>query len=455
MLARQQEPLVTVRPTPGPKGNLLLGNTVDFQRDPLTFLKAANAQYGDVVRFRVAWTNWYLLTHPDHIWDVTVTRASAFHKPKVAKVLWSDFLGNGLLSADGDFWKRQHRMIVPGFHRARIHAYGEVMVRYTHELIDTWSDGEDIDVVDAMTALTLRVVAKTLFDAEVSTDASTVGHAMEVLNEALCAHINNPLPVPSWWPSTRNKRKLQAIADVEQIVQRIIDERRRTGEDHGDLLSMLVLAEADDGARMTDRELRDEAMTLVFAGHETTAIALTWMWYLMAQHPDVAERVRHEVADAVGDRPLSVSDLEALPYLEMVVKECMRFLPSVWAFMREPVEDIQVGEHMLERGAHILICPYLTHHDARWFEDPSAFRPERFEPTKEKALPKGAYVPFSAGPRVWLGKAFAMMEAKLVLGTMLQRVRPRVAEGYQLELLAQLSLRPKNGLPAAVELVSP
>ena len=167
------------------------------------------------------------------------------------------------------------------------------------------------------------------------------------------------------------------------------------------------------------------------------------------------EHFHHEVADAVGDRPLSVSDLEALPYLEMVVKECMRFLPSVWAFMREPVEDIQVGEHMLERGAHILICPYLTHHDARWFEDPSAFRPERFEPTKEKALPKGAYVPFSAGPRVCLGKAFAMMEAKLVLGTMLQRVRPRVAEGYQLELLAQLSLRPKNGLPAAVELVSP
>ena len=283
-------------------------------------------------------------------------------------------------------------------------------------------------------------------------DARTVGKAMNTLNLAMVEHINNPIPVPKWWPSKTNQRKLRAIADIEDIVRRVIDERRRLGEDRGDLLSMLLLSRDEGGGGMNDKELRDEAMTLFFAGHETTAIALSWMWYLLAKHPEVLAKLQRELEGVLGARSPKLEDLPKLPYLEMVVKESMRILPSVWAFMREPTCDVKLGEHTIPKGAVAFMSPYVTQHDARFFPEPEEFRPERFSKENERAIPKGAYVPFASGPRVCLGKSFAMMEARLILGTMVQKLKLELAPGFRLELLPKLSLRPKKGLPMSVRL---
>lgn len=438
-------------PPPGPPGHPLWRNTVQFTSDQLEFCTRVHREYGDIVSFEVMFSPWVQLSHPTDIEDVLIQRAHLFHKPRVNKQIFRLFLGNGVLSADGEFWKRQHKLVQPGFHRKRIEAYGDVMVQYTDELVRTWQPGARIDFCGQMTELTLSIVAKTLFDSDVrGEDAGTVRRSMSVINQVLVDHINLPIDMPRWWPSRSNKRKLAAIGDIDAIIARIIAERKRSGEDHGDLLSMLVLARDDRGAAMTDTQLRDEAMTLFFAGHETTAHALTWIWYLLGEHPEVVSKLTEELDRVLAGEPASVARLPELPYLDAVVKEGMRLLPSVWVFMRAPIEDVAIGGYKVKKGTNIFISPYVIHRDPRWFEAPLEFRPERWTPELEKQLPRGAYIPFSLGPRICQGKLFALMEARLVLATLLQRVLPELEPGHVPKLNAKLSLSPVGGLPAIV-----
>lgn len=432
-----------------------MGSSIEFARQPLDFCLKAAQEFGDICTFRMGTYRWYLLNRPDYIWEVLVNRAACFHKPKLNKRIFRLFLGNGLVSSDGEYWKRQHRMVMPGFHRERIDAYAEIMVRYTHEMLDGWTEGETRDIADDTTGLTLAIVAKTLFDADVKGEARMVGECMEVISDVLVQHINKPLPTPRWWPSKSNRRKLKAIEDMTAVVLRIIEERRASGEDRGDLLSMLVRARDEDGGGMTDLQLKEETMTLFFAGHETTSLALAWMWYLLARQPEITQRLQGDIDDQTAGRRLTLEDLAALPYLEQVIKESLRFLPSVWCYMREPIEDFELDGYVLEKGSAVFISPYVTQHDARFFPEPDVFRPERFTEENEKLIPKGAYVPFAAGPRVCLGKNFAMMELKLLLASMLQRANPVVPEDFEAEFLPQLALRPKHGLPIQVQLRQP
>jgi cytochrome P450 len=440
---------------PSPRAHWLLGSTLDFQQAPIDFCTKVARECGDVARFRVGYESWYLLTRPEHVYEVLVNKAALFNKPKLAKRLWKLFLGNGLLASDGDFWRRQHKLVLPGFHKQRIEAYSDVMVRYTEDMLAGYKDGERRDVCEDMTDLTLAIVAKTLFDADVTRSARKVGAAIKLLNEIMVDHVNNPIPVPKWWPSDRNRRKMSAIRDIETIVRDLIAERRQSKLDRGDLFSMLVNAEDEGGAKMSDEELRDEAMTLLFAGHETTANSLTWTFYELARNPEVEARLVDEVSSVLRGRSPTIEDLKQLPYLDMVVKESMRILPSVWAYMREPQEDVRLGEHVLPKGCIAFISPYVLHHDARYFPEPERFMPERFSRENEKAIPRGAYVPFAAGPRVCLGKSFAMMEARLVLATVIQRVRVELAPGQTVTLSPKISLRPADGLPATVRLRAP
>ncbi len=437
---------------PGPRGLPLVGNTLQFTRDQLGFCMRALHDYGDVVKFRIAGDDWYMLSNPADIYSVCVTDAHKFHKPEVNKKIFEKFTGNGLVASDGDFWKRQSKLVRPGFHRQRIEAYGEIMVQYTQAMVDSWRADTQVNFSDEMVDLTLKIFAKTLFDAEIEGAARRCGAAMHDINEVLVDHITLPLPVPRWWPSKKNRRKVKALDEVDAIVRGVIEERRREGKDHGDLLSMLLLSETESGERMNDTELRDEAMTLFFAGHETTAHAMAWLWYLLGNHPDDVAVLQAELADNVGDRPLTVADLEALPYLEQCVKEGMRVLPSVWVFMRQAIEDVQYGGYPIPTGSTIFISPYVVHHDARIYPQPYDFRPHRFEKEAERKLPRGAYFPFSMGPRVCLGKAFAMMEARLVIGTILQRALPRNPRGFEPTLYPRLSLSAKDGLPYEVAL---
>lgn len=438
---------------PGPEEHWLFGSTLAFQKQPIDFCTRVAREHGELARFRVGYEQWYLLTSPEHVYEVLVGKAALFHKPKLAKRMWKLFLGNGLLSSDGDVWKRQHKLILPGFHKQRIDTYAQVMVGYTEELLASYRDGELRDISEDMTDLTLAIVAKTLFDADVKHSARKVGESIKLLNEIMVDHINNPVPVPSWWPSARNQKKMSAIRDIERIVRDVIEERRRSGEDRGDLLSMLVHARDEAGAKMNDQELRDEAMTLLFAGHETTSNSLTWTFYMLAKHPEVEARVEAEVRSVLGGRPPTLDDLKNLPYLDMVIKESMRILPVVWAYMREPQADVALSDgRVLPRGCVVFISPYVLHHNPRYFADPEVFRPERFSREQEKALPRGAYVPFAAGPRVCLGKSFAMMEARLVLATMIQHVKLELATDHEVELSPKIALRPKDGVQARVRL---
>jgi cytochrome P450 len=435
---------------PGPKGLPVIGNTLQFTRDQLGFCTGAARDYGDVARFRVAVDDWYLLSNPKDIHDVCVTRAKLFHKPRISRQIWDLFLGKGVLVTDGDFWKQQHNMVKPGFHRRRIESYGESMAALASDMVDGWKDGQKVDYCDEMTSLTLAIVAKTLFDADVKRDARVVGDAMKIIQEALVAHINLPIPVPKWWPSKTNKKKLAAIGDMDGVLSRIIGERRANPGDRNDLLSMLLEAEDANGKRMSDKQLRDEVMTLFFAGHETTSHALMWTLYLLNENADVAQRVYDEVHPVLQGRTPTIEDLESFPYLEMVVKESMRLLPSVWMFMREPIEDVEIGGYTIPKGSYIAISPYVTHRHPKNFQNPLKFDPERFTPENEKKIAKGAYIPFSAGPRVCIGKAFAMMEARLILATIIDRVQVEVQHGYQPDFVAQLSLNARQGLPGTV-----
>lgn len=437
---------------PGPRGDLLLGSTLDFKEHPLHYVKYLHEAYGDVVRFRVGPSYWYLVAHPEDIWDIMTRRADVFIKPQIAKRLWEKFLGDGLLTTEGEAWKRQHKLVLPAFHRKRIAAYAETMTSFTHRMIAAWEDGERRDFDEDMVQLTLEIVAKTLFDADVQDGAELVGEAMHVIQREMLEHIHMPVPVPRWWPSARNRRKLAAIADMEGVVRTVIEARRASGEDHGDLLSMLLLATDEEGHSLSDTEVRDQAMTLFFAGHETTAHAMTWMWYLLARNPRVTERLVAEIDRVTGGEDLALGHLSELPFLEQTVKEAMRILPSVWVFMKETTEDVEIRGFRIPKGSPIMISPYVTHHDARWYPSPETFDPDRFEKDRARDLPSGAYIPFSGGSRICIGKAFAMMEAQLVIGSLLQRVRPIVPADYKLAMKAELSNHPDGGMPVDVSL---
>ncbi len=438
------------RDMPGERGNLLVGDLVSFGKDQLAYVQALRAKHGPLARFRFGTSDWLVVCEPELVHEITVSRWSEFLKPEINRKIFEQFLGYGVVSSDGDHWKRMHKLMMPAFHKKRIDAYAQIMAAYTDDLAKDWVPGSTRDLADDMTELTLRIVAKTLFDADVQADARTFGNAMKVINEVLVEHVNFPVPVPKWWPSATNRRKQKAIRDVETIVMGVVDQRRRTGEDRGDLLSMLVQARDEAGQGMSNKELRDEAMTLFFAGHETTANALTWAWYLLSKHPEVAAKAAAEVDRVLEGRLPTMADLEHLVYVEQVFKESMRISPSVWVFMREAAHDLELGGYEVPKGTAIFISPFLLGRDARFFPDPMRFDPQRFTKENERMLPRGAYVPFSAGPRVCMGKPFAMMEARIVLAILLQRFVPTSPEGFEPEVVAEMSMHPKGGLPTVV-----
>ncbi len=434
---------MTLHSPPQVPGHPVLGNLPDYRRDPLAFGRSVAAEYGDVVGLRVLNRRLMLLAHPEHVHQVLVRDADKFHKSPIYRIFLGRALGEGLLTSDGDLWRRQRRLAQPAFHHGRIQSYAETMVEYAGAAAARYAGQGALDVHREMNQLTLEVVCQTLFSTDIRAHTGRIGAALTELLEAITEATGQPIFLPAWLPTRLNRRIRRGVAELDAVVMQLIEARRRSGEDTGDLLSMLMLAQDDAGQGMSDKQVRDEAVTIVLAGHETTANALTWAWVLLAQHPEVEAKLHAELDAVLGGELPRLEQVRQLTYTDQIVKETMRLYPPIPEFGRQAVEDLSIGGFPVPKGMIILIPVYALHHDPRWFPEPDAFKPERFAPDAP-ALPKLAYLPFSGGPRVCIGNSFAQMEAVLLLATLAQRYRLGLEPGQAVQGEATLTLRPKG-----------
>ena len=441
-------PAAPARPLPrGPRGHFLFGSFPDFQRDQLGFYVATARDYGDFVPVRFGPRRAVMVCHPDAIEEVLVTRNRDFVKSPGVRLL-HPLLGDGLLLSEGESWLRQRRLMQPAFHRQRLAGYGDVMVSHTARWLAGWRDGDGLDVRDEMMALTQGIVAKTLFDADVSGDAHDVGQASHVLMRDFSARLHSKLRVlPDWVPTPGHLKSRRAVRRLDELVYRVIDARRTRGEDRGDLLSILLHAQdADDGSRMTDRQVRDEVMTLFMAGHETTAIALSWTFFLLARHPEVDARLAAELRTVLGDREPAVADVPALAYTERVVTESMRLYPPAYGIGREAQQATEVAGYPIAPRTIVFIPTWVVHRDPRWYDEPQAFRPERWATEGARSMPRYAYLPFGGGPRQCIGNGFAMMEAVLLLAAIARRFRLELVPGQSVTPTPYVTVQPEPAL---------
>ena len=423
------------------------GNLLHYRRDPLGYMLENAREYGDIVR--ILFGKWYgfQINPPDDVQQILVKQAHKVHKSIIYKTTLSEYLGNGLLISDGDYWRRQRKLAQPAFHINRIAAYGQVMSDYSARMLDSWQAGQVRNIADDMMKLTLYIVAKTLFDSDVSQDSGRVGEALEVLLHSVIESSQTLIRLPEWIPTPSRARKRWSIDTLHDFTMKVIRERRASGKDNGDLLSMLLQArDEEDGQGMSDEQVRDEALTIFLAGHETTANAMTWTFYLLSQHPEVEARLHEEVDRVLAGRQPKLDDLPALTYTEQVIKESMRLYPPAWSFGRQAIEDVELGGYTLPRGSVLIVVPYVIHRDPRWFRDPLRFDPQRWSAEQEASIPKHAYLPFGGGPRICIGNSFAMMEAKIILASVAQRYRLRLDPQQEVEPEPLVTLRPKYGM---------
>jgi cytochrome P450 len=442
---------------PGPKSKLSISGLLAYRRGRLEFLQSLAQRYGDIVYLKLGSQEAYFVNSPDLVKEVLVTKSQSFMKgPSLqrAKML----LGEGLLTSEGDFYRRQRRLAQPAFHRSRIETYAACMTDYADRLRLRWREGETLNVADEMMHVTLQIVSKTIFDTNVELDSSEVGRAMDEMLHAtetssvgsLVREVLRRIPYLKRFDKTDEKFK-RARAALDSIIYRLIDERRNTGTDRGDLLSLLLLAQDDDGGGgMTDSQVRDEAITLFLTGHETTAAALTWTLYLLSQNADVDSKLWKEIDDVLGGRLPSIDDIPRLKYAEMVLSESMRLYPPAWGIQRTALHSCQIGGYMIPKGAQVLMSQYVLHRDKRYYPEPLRFDPERWTTEAREGRPQFAYFPFGGGNRRCMGEAFAWMEALLLLSSFVQKWRFSLAPQQKVALLPAITLRTKYGMRMSI-----
>ena len=438
------------RQPPAPPGRFFSGNLSEFIHGRLDFLTDCAARYGDLCSFRLGPRRVFLVNHPDLIEQVLVTDARHYVKHFGAR-MYKPILGNGLVTSEGDFWLRQRRLAQPAFLRPRLLTYAPSMVALTRKMLDdTWRDGLRVDVHAEMSRLTSAIALKTLFGLDGGADRDAYTVTLREVFHLLSSRLSSLLRVPRWLPTPGNVRLWRALGRLRALVDGFIRQGRSRQEPGDDLLSRLIHARAEDGARMTDRQLRDEAMTLYLAGHETTALTLSWTWYALAQHPEVEARLAAEWSNVLGGRAPTVEDLPRLVYSEYVITETMRLYPPVYLIGREATTDLELGGYTVRRGTTVFLSQWVTHRDGRFYDNPLEFRPERWADGLAKRLPKYAYFPFGGGPRVCIGNGFAMMEAILLLATFGQHYRFTLEPEPPVTFDLGITLLPKDGIPAVL-----
>jgi cytochrome P450 len=438
------------RRAPGPRGDRLVGHVRPFRHDALALLVESQRRYGDIVRFRLGPTIVHLLAHPDHIRAVLVDRQPNYDKDTRSARQISRVTGSGLLTSNGATWLRKRRLMQPAFHARRVASFVEIMTRATTETLDAWQGpartGEPVDVQSSMTRLTCSIVARALFGADVKSDLSMIERAATEVMSATYRGIERIVPVPSWLPTRPNAKFRRALGDLNALVSRIVDDRRlRSGHD---LISLLAEATDEDGGPgLTRDEICDETLTLLLAGHETTANALTWTLALLAEHRPEALAVRGEVAQELAGRAPTAVDLGQLPRTACVIREAMRLYPPIWIMERRVREDDEIDGFELPAGSMVVLCPYVTHRHPAFWIDVDRFDPSRFEETQASARHPHAYIPFGAGQRLCIGAPFAMAEAQVILAMVLQRFTFERSEPVPLVPQPGITLRCRGGLP--------
>ena len=430
---------------PGPEPHFLIGNFPLGRPDPLAVFTGWAREFGDIFYYRAGWIHVYFLNSPELIESVLVTNQQNFRKDRVIQnSRW--FLGQGLLTSEGGEWLRQRRLSQPAFHRERLALYARIINACAEEMLDSWKDGENRDVHQEMMQLTLRVVAKVLFSVDVKNESKEVAAALNLLMK----HSSGArMLLPPWvryLPLPFLIRVRRAVRQLDEVVYRIIRERRRSENDNGDLLSMLMSARDEDGSRMTDRQLRDEVMTFLLAGHETTALSLSWAWFLLSENPEAENKLHHELARVLDGKNPSFEDLPRLCYTEAVVKESVRLYPPAWSLARTAAEDFEIGGYLVPAGSNVVMSQWIMHRDPRFFPSPEQFDPGRWFEEHTQRLPRFAYFPFGGGPRYCVGASFAMMEATLLLAAIAQRFRLRMVPGHNVVPVPSITLRPKYGI---------
>ncbi|NOK01378.1 MULTISPECIES: cytochrome P450 [Myxococcus] len=436
---------------PTSPGAPLIGHLHALRKDPLHFLQTQVREYGDVVRLPMGPACLVLVAHPDGVRHVLQDHARNYSKQSRGFMVLRELLGHGLLTSEGDHWLRQRRLAQPAFHRQRVAGFARTMVDATADLaasLEARADtGAAFNVAEDFTRLTLRIASTTLFGADVSSAAHDIATVLSRMQVFVYKRLTQPVPLPLRLPLLAHRQFERDVGSLNRVVHGIITKRRRESGEHHDLLQMMMEAHDDDtGERMSDTQLRDEVLTLLIAGHETTASALAWTIMLLSQHPSVRRDMESELARELGGRNPTHEDLPRLELTRRVVDESMRLYPPAWTLSRTATEEDLVGGFRIPKGAHMLIAPWVTHRHPRFWDNPEGFDPDRFLPEREQARPRFAWFPFGGGPRQCIGNQFALMELVLVLATLLQRVRLNLTPGQVIHPTPAITLRPRPGV---------
>ena len=439
----------------GPRGRPLVGVLPDVRRDPLGWLLRTATEHGPVARYRLGPKRAYLVSHPDGLKHVLQEHVKNYTKDHFSYTLVRRVVGEGLITSQGETWLRQRRLAQPAFHRTRISAMGAQMVRAAEELSERWSEsrrtGAPRHAVQDMMALTLRIVGEALFGTDVREETEQVGEAFNLISEQSVERFRTMRLLPPILPTAYDRAFRRATRTMREVVARVIARRREHLEDRGDLLSMFMLARDEEtGEQMSDLHLQDEVLTMMLAGHETTATVLAWTWALLEQNPDTERKLHAELDSVLGGRAPTVEDVPRLVYTRQVLDETLRLYPPVYILSRKVLEDDTICGYQILGGSWLDISPYVTHRLPEFWPDPERFDPERFTPERIAARPRYAYYPFLGGPRQCIGNNFALMEGTLLLATLARHHRPRMVKGYTPRPEPLITLRPTGDLPVII-----